>query len=59
MDEVELVLQHFNSPTVETPARTMEMFVELLQKSRRVVTLDAFWGNGAHEFLEAIQASLA
>ena len=57
VDEVELVLEHFNSPTVKQPHSTMDQLIKLLQKAKRVVTMDAFWGNGAHEFLQDIQVS--
>lgn len=36
MDEIELVLQHFCSPTVKSPAATMALVVNLLGKCRRL-----------------------
>jgi hypothetical protein len=51
VDEVESVLRHVNSPTVAAPAYVLGLIMQLLRESRRVLTMDAFWGDATHEFL--------
>jgi hypothetical protein len=53
VDESESVLRHINSPTVKAPAYAVDLLLGVLRGARRVITLDAFWGNATADFLSA------
>lgn len=46
VDEIELVLEHFNSPTVVQPRASHGNMEELVQKAWRMITIDSFLDGG-------------
>jgi hypothetical protein len=54
IDEVESVLRHFASKTIDCPSSTMDSLISLLEQASHVLTMDAFWGALSHEFLDKV-----
>jgi hypothetical protein len=54
IDEIESVVRHFASPTVTSPAATMDCFTSLLKQAKRVLTMDAFWGDASYQLLDKV-----
>lgn len=52
LDEIESVLRHFGSATLAAPISVMESFVSMIETATSVLSMDAFWGAAAHDFIE-------
>ena len=52
MDEVESLLKHFDSETIDNKRGTFNLMMDIVQVSTKVLALDGDYGNRAHHFLQ-------
>lgn len=52
MDEIESVLNHFDSPTVTEKEFTFGMLMGICSNSRKILALDGDFGNRSYDFVE-------
>jgi len=52
LDEIESLLYHFCSPTVKNPRETFNIFIELINKSKKVLCLDGDISDRTYKFIK-------
>jgi hypothetical protein len=51
LDEIESLLYHYESPTIELKQQTFNLMSDIIRKSKKVLALDGDFGNRAYDFI--------
>lgn len=54
-DEIESILQHFDSPTLgDTKRETFQLMCDIIQNSKKLLVLDGDFGNRGYDFVKSL-----
>jgi hypothetical protein len=54
IDEIESVLNHLNSPTIDNKLYTFLVMDSILKKSKRIIAMDGDFGNNSYDYLKFV-----
>jgi len=58
LDEIESLLYHFCSPTVQSPRETFNLFLDFIKNSKKVICMDGDIGERSYKFMQQIDKNL-